>query len=344
MANQQQTNAAIELLLNRVESNQAAGRLSDFILGIKERRRLPRDSFRSRGTFQEVCNSVRQAIADRHLSLSDIASFVDEVDENGAQHIFMFNAPSQEFVESTVGAIKDKFTERPSGLDLDWYADLPAKMHLHYEIRGEVVVLREIKKVEYWVIDRNESTETINKQVIVKVKKESRALNLLRIHVDTGLIEIRLARASSQVPHKLWESELKRFADRILPALDFKLLEPIPIWTGFSGQLANRDDTYLKTDEAHDTSTSQRISKIRQAGSDLRDNPDYNLDEDRFLRDKLNIYWIVVSETANEAVVHTIQQRVKFEGQDLGKIYIAQHATDNVIDHVLGTIRSYVTA
>ena len=169
-----------------------------------------------------------------------------------------------------------KFRAKPTRATSSIYHRLPSSDHIYHEERDDQFVVKFVGTTSFWVPDEEESREEADRQVLVRTRKESRVVHLLRIY-KSRLLEIRINHASYDAPADQWEKDFHKFLNKVGPIVRLEDLTAIPIWRGFRRQILDRERTYMTVDEAVDSVTKQRISLRREHGADLRDNDDYNL-------------------------------------------------------------------
>ena len=328
----------IDLLLQRIVDARSVTRLTAKLQHIKAAKGLKRNELRTTGTTDQICDSARAAVERGLIEISDVAEVVDELEENGGQHIFLFRCTTGADASNLEAKVAEAFHAKPADPTPAYYSEFPTTNRIYYEPLGHVGRAKQIGKTDFWVRDEDESHEDENVQVTVHRREEARIVNLLIVDPTENLVQVRIGQASYRAPAKQWEKDYKDFLERLDPTVDFGPLIPIPVWRGFRNQVLNRDETYMKVDEAHDMSSSQSIALLRHIGQDIREYPDYNLDDTKFSRDFLNIYWLLNDEKGNEIGVYTNQKKVEVGGHEVCKIWISRHLSKHVLDNVLARI------
>lgn len=324
-------------LLGRLQESRAKRRLESLLKRIKQEQDVPRQTFRASGTIEQLREAVGRAAAEGLISAQDLASLVDEAEENGAQHIFLFDlneagkarARSQEF-RATLPALPAQPTPA-------MYAELPGSKRTYLSARTGRVVVKQIYKAEYWEKDE-EASRTLsneNRRVNVTIRRERRAINLLSLDPVLGRAEVRIDRVRGQLDDSLALDLFAQFKDDLSEVFDFDSLStPVEIWRAFPAIVADREGTYMSTDGAKDASVSITISNRREneLGTDVRNHPTYAYATDDYVRDTLNVYWLRGGEK-----VHTILSRVP--GTGLSKVYVAAKLEPSLLDYVIERIR-----
>ena len=325
-------------MLERIRDAHAVNRLSKSLLKLKEERALGHRNLKATGSYEELCDSISEAIDNGHLSLDDIAKIVNEVEENGRQHIFLFSEENTKYLSDIVEQLSGNFPHAQTSDVRKNYAKLPAEDRVWYEDRSPTHILKFTGTTSYWTINAEQSQESEERIVIVKDKRQSRVIHLLKVHSDSGLIEVRIQAAGADAPSTQWKTDFFMFANLFSSVLPLEQLSAVPIWKGFRSQIKETEGTYLVTDEAFEAQTTQRISLRREHGKDLREHKDYDLDDIRFARDTLNIYWFVHDQEDDEYRIHTIQQRVNLNKNEYAKVWISRHVPNECIDILLDRI------
>lgn len=332
----------LEPLVRRLREARAKSRLQAFLKRIKKEQDVPVRKFRSSGTIEQLIEAVEIAARDGLISATDLAALVDEVEENGGQHVFLFDLTPAGIARARSRALKDAFQTLPAQPTPGMYADLPAASRVYFVKREDTIVIKQIFRASYWEKDETRSYERDNERATFIVRRQRRAINLLRLEPRTGRAEIRIDRVRGQMDDRLAMSLLADFQNSLKGAFDFQsLVTPLEIWRGFPRIVKDRTRTYMSTDGARDASVSVNISNRREKseGGDVRDHRHYRFSGTDYSRDTLNVYWF---EPGNEdEKFHSILSREEVNGQAVGKVYVAAKLTPAQLAYVLDTIRQF---
>lgn len=323
-------------LVSRLKEARAKGRLEAVLKQIKADPDVSKRSFRASGTIEQLRDAVQKAGEQGLISAQDLASLVDDVEENGGQHIFLFDLNALGIARVRSQEFKDSFQRLPAQPTPTLYADLPNAKRTYYIERPRQIVVKQVYPAEYWEKDEDRSYADADERVTYIVRKQRRAINLLLLDLARGQAEVRIDRVRGQMDDGLALELFSQFRKDMEEAFDFdSLTTPVPIWQGFTRIVSNRTDTYMSTDGARDASVVVSISNRREndRGTDVRDHPSYAYATGDYARDTLNVYWL---QEGGEKI-HTILSRVP--GTGMGKIYVAAKLEPDQLTNVIERIR-----
>jgi hypothetical protein len=332
-----------ELLVKRLTSVRAKNRCTALLKLAKERGGpRARKAFRVTGDVSEVAEAVKRASELGLLTLTELAREVDSIEENGAQHIFLFGATEAGKARLTQARLLSAFPAVPTEPTPGFYADEPARRTYSRFLEGWITV-KQVCTETY--PEPNESFDDDGQRITSYTDVAHRAIHMLRAHPQSGRVEIRLDRVDRRADETQAMTLLDGFLDTLSDVLDIdEDLTPTPIWKGFPGVLAARDETHMSWDEAKDGTATIRISSRRAGmlGQDIRDHPDYPLHQPHFSRDQLTVFWkLPAGQDGEQEKVHTIMRRLNRNGTSLGKVYVAARVLPEELDHVLSRIRHF---
>jgi hypothetical protein len=323
-------------LVSRLKEARSKGRLGLLLKRIKEEQDVPRRKFRSSGTIEQLREAVGIAAADGLISVKDLASLVDDVEENGGQHIFLFNLTEAGKQRARSQAFKGAFQALPAQATPAMYAELPSAKRTYLTERATRIVVKQISRAEYWEKDEDRSYSRADERATFIVRRQRRAINLLLLDPVQGRAEVRIDRVRSLMDDGLALTLFSEFQNDLQDAFAFaSLTTPVPIWQGFTRIVSDRANTYMSTDGAKDASVTVNISNRREAdrGTDVRDHPTYAYATRDYTRDTLNVYWL----QEGKEKVHTILSRVP--DANIGKIYVAAKIDADQLAYVIERIR-----
>jgi hypothetical protein len=337
---------ALDVLLDRLFDAQGKSRLQRLLRTVKEKKNLARDELRTTGTIEELAQIVTGAVNKGHLTLDQIAETVDVCEENGAQHVFVFNLTDQGKQDLKPETLKQAFPVMPS---VEEQAQLLAGPRTFTVARGNRVAVKHIRLQDFWETDRDRSRYGSDEEVIYRVKRSIRGTHMFVVDPASGHVELRLDRVRPLDDRKLAQRMLDEVKSALAPHVDFdKHLEVVPIWNGF-GKIVEKakDETFLTVDEGYDNSVTHRISSRRAGtyGKDVRDNKNYILNG-LYVRDALGLRWHTPAGLGNDEVgeVHTFMSRFNVGDCDYAKVYLGARVTPEELQHVLDRIRFFASA
>jgi hypothetical protein len=333
--------ALVDALLARLKAARAKEHLARLLADIRHTQQLTNRDLGITGTVEDLEGHARKALENGWLSEKQLSVVVDEVEENGGQHVWLFQLSTAGKKALMAAALKKSLAEPPANPTAALYAELPKLTRTFVQERADSIAVKQIYKADYWEKDDTRSVSGADERVTYYVRKERRAINLMRILPEAGLAEIRIDRVRGQNDESLAVQLLKSFTESID---DLDLPEhfiPVPIWQGFSAMVADEEKTYMSTDEGEDGSVQLRISNRREGakGEDVRKHAAYKLGG-AFARRSLNVYWV----QADKSKIHTILSKVAVDGTELAKVYVAAKLSKAELEGVIGTIRTFVPA
>lgn len=333
-------------IISRIYEAQATSILADELHRLKADESVSLHDFRATGTQDQLREAANKAKDLGLLSESRLAALLDKIEENGAQHVFLFDYSSGARSELTAERIAASFPEAPSPSPA-MYVGRPSRPMLYYRVSSNpgAVVVKQVRSVEYWEKNDDESEEQGDRRIIVYNLHKKRAVNLFVVQPELGRAEIRIDRVRSQIDQRLVEGMFNDFRndlDKRLPFYD--LIMPTPIWNGFPRIIAAKSETFMTVDEASDSSVNVIMSSRREGsrGTDIRSHSSYDLDLPTYSRNQLNVYWQLPQPPGGpRRLLHTILTRVRLKNSTLAKVYFAARAAPEEIHHVLDRIRHF---
>jgi hypothetical protein len=337
-----------DLLVSFLVDARAKHRLVELLRIVKHEAQLPRSAFRISAATEELRRTVQELVASNALPLKKLAALVDSVEENGGQHIFLFTLTAAGRAAVTEATAARLFSPAPRQPTATFYSKLPSSARAYHLQQGGPIVVKEVRLAEYWVLDADAARETEDRRTIEFKKERRRAVNLFIADLETGQVQVRIARASDRDDTNLAKSLFHDFRVRLASMVDFhKHLEPVPIWNGFGKIVKAKDETYMSHDEAEDPSVLHRLSnrRARTAGSDVRTHSSYDMDSNKYKRKLLNVFWKIPGGSDPDSYVHTVMSRFRVDTPhpplDCGKVYVAATVPPERLDYVLNRIRHF---
>ena len=236
--------ALFELLVRRVHETRGKSHLEDLLRAIKEEQNVPLKAFRATGTSDELLEAVKVAADGGWLTEPRLASLVDELEENGSQHIFLFELTPAGRAHLTEARLGHQFRTSQTGPTPGLYADLPAAKRTHFRARPDGLVVKQVFRAEYWEFDREESQvqSTADQRVSISRRHTRRAINLLFVHPETNALEIRVDRVRSQKDDSMALELLTEFLADLGPVLDVQThVRPIDMAKALKTMATNRE-------------------------------------------------------------------------------------------------------
>jgi len=346
----EQHDTLVDLLLEQLFAERAKHRVQELLKFTKVSAGLPRSGLRVSGDVEAVADTVRKAVSDKILSLEALAALVDSVEENGGQHIFLFSLTSLGYQALTASRLRNSFPDIPKHPTAAFYSKLPSVSRTYCVPRGDLLALKEIRTAEYEVLDHEAATLTDDRRIVVYKRVRRRAVNLLIVNPATKEVEFRIDRTSDRQDNSLALKLFSEFRTRLQPVLDIsKHLQPLPIWNAFRKMVLAKDETFMSNDQAEDPSVVHKLSnrRAKMHGTDVREHPRYDMNESRYKRKALNIFWRVPNGSAKQLHVHTVLTKVVLIAPpppiECGKVYIAAKVEPKELQHVLGRIRHFAS-
>jgi hypothetical protein len=305
--------------------------------------------FKVTGTPAELATAVQAAIIDGALKESEIVELVDALEENGGQHIILFDISDAGKKALTPKAFVKAFDpfEKPTEA---FYSQYPPGKQIRYELReGRVIVVKQVFTTQFWRRNESDTEETDTRRTVVYDRVRRRSINLFLFDTETGRIEVRVDHVHGK-DDKLAQQLFLAFRDDLLKLVDFEdHLIAVDVSRAYKGIIGARDETFMSIDEAFDGSASMRFAKMREAaaGRDIRDHPGHAkaIIEKSVGRNAVRVYWLI-GKNDDQRRVHTIVSTMDYEGKDgdtltFGKAYVPAKIDPKDLDHALARIRHF---
>ncbi len=333
-------------LVDRISKARGKRKLVDLLRSVKEAHDL---RIRTTGTLEDLEAALTGVVLDEHLSLDSLRAVVDEVEENGAQHIFLFKLTDAGREALTPRRLANAFPAPPANLTQGFYGETPRRHTVFIGDRPGQVIVKEVHTGSYWELDEDESEDGPTRRVRVTVLRQRRAVNMLRIFPATGDAEIRIDRLKGSNDTKIALEGLDDFTTRLAAVLDMQgHLTPVDVRPSFPTMVAAEGETFMLTDHASDASARQIISSRREGptrATDIRKHPNYQLKGNGYVRDALHIYWKVAG--ADDRLVFSIISAVQPDDTDddteYAKVYVSAKVEPGDLDYVIARIRQFAT-
>ena len=337
--------ALTELLFRRISARRGRSRLQQLLKNIKTEQKLPANAFNVSAGGDDLLETVWAAVQKGWLTEKALAQLVDDIEENGAQHIFLFNMTPVGLKALTAKRFNEAFESIPARPTPGQYTDVPASTRTYFSSRPDGLMIKQIFKAEYWERDEEKSYATADERGVITRRHERRAINLLRVHPEEGTAEIHIDRVRSEMDDTLALANLQKFINGLADLVDLpNHLENTPVWDAFAGMVADRDEIYLNADDAVDPGAHISLSnrKSRDRGPDIRTHPKYRLTGAENTRERLSPYWTV--EGQEQRVFSNISIVESSPIGRCGKIYISATLEPKVLRYVLGRIRYFASS
>ncbi|HEY0873391.1 MAG TPA: hypothetical protein VGD94_07960 [Vicinamibacterales bacterium] len=332
----------VTLLLQRVKEAGAIGRLVEKLKAIKAEQNLPND-FRLTGIkTEQAIEAARRAVSESWLPEHALAKFVDEVEENGAQHIFLFDLTDEGRRRLTANRLGAVFQGVPGHPTVAMYTETPGKKRTFFENRTDALTVKQIFVGSYWERDDDRSYDREDERATVMVRQHRRAVNLLRVLPEQQQVEIRIDRVRGRMDNTLALEVLGSFLEDLGDDFDLEVdVTPVEIWRALPRIAADRTEVYLNKDDAEDPSAKISFHNLRarDKGTDVRDHPKYQMRGRDVVRTGMNPYWIVPDEENKIYSNLTVLEAPRL-GR-CGKIYLSAELRPTTVQHVLDRIRHF---
>ena len=329
----------VDLLLQRLRTAGSKTSLQDLLRAVNEEQELKRGELKITGNLEELLERTRDALSRNWLGVERLSSLVDSHEENGGQHVFLFDVTAAGLKALKSKAFRANFDVMPSHPTAAMYAELPQVDCTYFSERPDALVIKQVYRTAYWEKDEDLSSSTDTVRTTISVRRERRALNLFRLMPEEKKAEIRVDRVRGEMDDSLALTLFSEFLDVLSPVVDAQThLQPTKIWHGFTGIVADQDHTYMSTDTAQDASVAVRMSNRREdtKGQDVRNHPDFKFIGPSYSRKNLNVYWLT-----EYSKIHTILSHFEQEGRQHGKVYVGAKISAEELTDVTERIRQF---
>lgn len=332
----------VDSLIERMFAAEANKKIGDLLRSIRDERGLTSHQLRVTGNEEELKDAIRQSITIGALSVDDLAAHVDAVEENGNQHIFVFDLTDLGVAELTPQRARGKKISATAPTE-NAYEAYPADRLTWHVDRAKRLVLKQIHTASFWKKNDQESTRTDEREVVIYDRVRRRAINIVVIDSAKRRAEIRISRVEGS-----FESDRKA-VDRLVEFLSrvalFLNLEehftPTPIWNAFFAIATNREEIVMHWDRAAEARLSVTLSdRMLGKGGDVRDHPDYRLHGAKWARKELRVSWLRGGGEATEEIPVKLSE-VKYEEAPIGKVEVFKPTDPEALNYVIGRIRHF---
>lgn len=332
----------VNLLLDRIKKAGAITRLAERLREIKTEQQLPTD-FRVAGlNAEQLLASATRAVEQGWLPELTLAKFVDEIEENGAQHVFLFALTDEGRRRLTAARLSNALPEAPARPTPALYAELPGRKRTFFENRADALIVKQVFVGTFWERDDDRSYSREDERATIMVRQQRRAVNVFRILPEEQLAEVRIDRVRGRMDNTLALEVLGTFLEDLAEVFDpAQDVRAIPVWEALPKIAANRDEVYLNKDDAEDPSAKISFHNIRarDKGDDVRDHPKYQMRGRDVVRTGLNPYWTVPGEDSR--IYSNISVLPTGPFGRCGKIYLSAKLRPATLNHVLDRIRFF---
>jgi hypothetical protein len=160
------TAVLIDSLIDRLFAAHSNKKVGEFLRGVRDIRGLTSHQLRVTGSEEELRDAVRQAVNSGALAVNDLAAHVDEVEENGNQHIFLFDLSEIGIAELTSQRASGKKIPATTRNEMSYEAYPADRLTWHVD-RSERLVLKQIYTASFWRKNDGESTRTEDREVVI---------------------------------------------------------------------------------------------------------------------------------------------------------------------------------
>jgi hypothetical protein len=336
----------VDKLIERFFEIDAKYRVEEFLKKIQEGNHLTSRELRTTDSVEDLKVALREAVNAGHLTVSDLADKVDELEESGNQHIFLF-----ELTEDGANQLTDARTRRykiPETAPVESAYELHPTDRLtwHHDRDGRLI-LKQVFTASFWQANSEESTRTEEREVLVYDRVKRRAVNFLVVHTARKRAEIRIARVEGFQDSD--PKALVRFQDflkRLAPFLDMERhLVATPIWKAFRAIASNREEVRFAWERATDPSATLTYSDrlLGRTGVDIRDHPDYRLSDAKWARKEVRPRWKRGSGPHAQEIATRLTEVELDEDVRVGKVEIAKVLDRDSLKYVIGRIRHFTS-
>lgn len=329
----------VEKLVDRIIESRAKNRLEDFLKAAKEKNAAPVRAFATAGSRDQLVKALDSAIQGGFITLREVVSLMDRIEENGAHHIFMFDLTKSGHAALTEKALRGAFKLLPDPPPEDMYSEVPAKPYTFLRIRDPIIALKQVRQTMYMMLDPKKTvTLPSGEQTITRVPVERRAVNMLIINVKTGAVEIRIDRSDSTSDATAIE-DFDRFVTDMKDSLKWKEhLDPFPIRSSFPKMVDSRD-IFMKAAQVVGSDLAGTVASVREL-TDVRDAKRYNFSpvDDRW--DIVKAYFSPPKEESDPEL-YAVVNPVDIHGIECAKVYISARVEPEELSGVIARIRNF---
>jgi hypothetical protein len=332
----------IERLVKRLFAAQNREQVVRFLKRIKDGNDDARRELRTSGNLEELETQLVAAVGRGWVSIRELAATVDEAEENGNQHVFLFDLTDAGREHITRGGALRHFREAPHDPVEEAYSDLPTGTVLVRNITAEVFLVKEVFTAAYW-ITRSTTHPSEDEEIIVRERQKQRAMNLLVADTGRSTVEIRIGRIEDRGETR--QNLTRRFNDfiaRLGRWFDVQLdLVVVPVWDAFPLIQQDRDFVIMPSDRSA-SATANQLMAVRRRGqhADIRDDPDYPANARTYARSEMRLEWIRGAGDNAEYIPCRISE-FAIDEQKFAKVEFRQRIERDALNYVIGRIRHF---
>jgi len=162
-------------LVARLVQASGKGKLETLLRDAKKAKGLTSKQITVSGSSEDLEKAAWSAVTDGHITVQELAALVDEVEECGAQHLYLYT-----LTDLGVTALADKQLKKlplvPQSPTEAFYADQPSARRTYHVLRGNNVFLKQIYTAHYWERDEKRSSSSPTERIDVRVIKARRGV------------------------------------------------------------------------------------------------------------------------------------------------------------------------
>ncbi len=139
----------LDLLVERLRAASSARALQGLLRAINQEQKLRPGELRVTGTKDELLENARSGCQRGLVPIIRLVQLVDRLEENGSQHVFLFDLTEKGLHALTAEALKSTFPLLPHEPPRELYANRP-KDSVQLSERPDAIVVKQVYTATYW--------------------------------------------------------------------------------------------------------------------------------------------------------------------------------------------------
>ena len=146
----------LDLLLSRLEAARDKRAIQGLLRAVNEEHGLPRGELRITGRKDDLLHHIRDGVDRGLISVNRLSALVDRLEENGGQHLFLFDLTPEGVAALQAPTFRSAFASMPSSPAPSMYADIPHPPKIYFAQRDDALVIKQIHAATFWEKDEKQ--------------------------------------------------------------------------------------------------------------------------------------------------------------------------------------------
>ena len=134
----------LDSLLARLDAARDKRAIQGLLRSVKTEQGLSPDQLRISGSKADLLHQIRVGVNGGFILIDRLLTLVDRLEENGGQHLFLFDLTPEGAAALRPSAFQSAFASIPSTPTPAMYADMPSQAELYFQQRPDALVVKQI--------------------------------------------------------------------------------------------------------------------------------------------------------------------------------------------------------